>query len=134
MAVPHLQPNILRQHIDMQKYDFLNASGVISIVGYSFMLFVGCCLIAMMLIYIMDLHVTLRKYITTNERLLDGMHEGLLILANGTNKTLFCNRKAQSLLQGAQLAHKKTFADSTDPSLKHSNPGDSSTTFDITLP
>ena len=28
MAVPHLQPNILRQHIDMQKFDFDRPSSI----------------------------------------------------------------------------------------------------------
>ena len=117
---------------DMQKYDFFNASGVISITGYSFMLLVGCCLLAMVLIYIMDLHLTLKKYVTTSERLLDGMHEGLLILAKDTNKTLLCNRKANSLLSGAQLAYEKTLPGYTESRPKHSNSSESS--VDITQP
>ena len=36
--------------------------------------------------------------IVENMKLLDGMHEGLLILAQDTKQVMFCNKTAQKLL------------------------------------
>ena len=70
---------------EMRANEYVTFSGIAFAIGFALMLFLGASFIAMVLIYITDLHVLLRRYINQNERLLDGMHEGLLILTKGTN-------------------------------------------------
>ena len=64
-------------------------------------------LFAMLLIYIQTLHRRMRTFNFENVKLLDGMHEGLLILQKPpasmnsmrlANEIMFCNRSAEKLL------------------------------------
>ena len=65
---------------EMQVGLYVSLGGVAYVLGLAKVLFLGASILAMLLIYITDLHVLLRGYISQNERLLDGMHEGLLIM------------------------------------------------------
>ncbi len=59
----------------------------------------------MMIVYATELHKLLKDYTHMNEKLLDGMHEGLLIVSKSNKKTLFCNKPATTLLKGAMSYH-----------------------------
>ena len=50
--------------------------------------------IAMMLQYISELHWRMKLSNEDNIKMLDGMHEGLLILSKHSEKPLFCNKPA----------------------------------------
>ena len=57
-------------------------------------------------LYITKLHNQMKDTVAENIKLLDGMHEGLLILRKDpktldNKKIMFCNRPAQKLLKGA---------------------------------
>ena len=52
----------------------------------------------MTVIYISRLHTKLTTTNKENEKLLDGMHEGVLILSKKERLTMFCNKPAQKLL------------------------------------
>ena len=57
-------------------------------------------------LYITKLHNQMKDTVAENMKLLDGMHEGLLILRKDpttpdNKKIMFCNRPAQKLLKGA---------------------------------
>ena len=69
----------------MRAIDMNGLGDVLYIAGYTMLLFIGTTLLAMALVYVMDLHLLLKRFIAQNEGLLDGMHEGLLILDNDTN-------------------------------------------------
>ena len=45
--------------------------------------------------------------ISENMRLLDGMHEGLLILNKADESIMFCNKPAQKLLQDTMNFHQE---------------------------
>ena len=47
----------------------------------------------------------MKTQLVENLKLLDGMHEGLLILSKSDNKAMFCNRPAHKLLSGAIESH-----------------------------
>ena len=49
--------------------------------------------------YVSDLHTRLATTNIENEKLLDGMHEGLLILSKNDRKAMFCNKPAQKLIK-----------------------------------
>ena len=61
---------------------------------YSFGLFLMTSCIAMILLYIEQLHSKLKDTNGENVKMLDGMHEGLLILSKDTNQAVFCNKSA----------------------------------------
>lgn len=61
----------------------------------------GMVLLAIVIVYVTDLNTLLSNYTTQNEKLLDGMHEGLLIFSKTTKESLFCNMRATSLLKEA---------------------------------
>ena len=83
------------------KQDYNSLIGSISLLMVSFLSFSFSCCIAIIMNYIGELHLTLKKYIEQSSKLLDGMHEGLVIISKATGKTLFCNKPAKSLLKGA---------------------------------
>ena len=68
--------------------------------------FVILSMVAMIPLYISTLHQKLKRLNAENINLLDGMHEGLLILTKTNtsvqeaikDKILFCNRSAEKLL------------------------------------
>ena len=45
----------------------------------------------MLILYISELHNRMNILNESNIKLLDGMHEGLLILSKTTNLSMFCN-------------------------------------------
>ena len=55
-------------------------------------MFLVICLIAMSLVYIFQLQTKLRDLNVENIKLLDGMHEGLLILSKSNKNVMFCNK------------------------------------------
>ena len=61
-------------------------------------LFLILCLIAMSLLHIFELQNKLRDLNVENIKLLDGMHEGLLIMSKSNKNVIFCNRPSQKLL------------------------------------
>ena len=52
----------------------------------------------MVAIYISKLHNTLKTTNMENAKLLDGMHEGLLILSKKERRAMFCNSPVDKLL------------------------------------
>ena len=79
----------------------LTFGAVVSKVSLGFGLFTICMTLAIMLEYISGLHRRMKITNTENMRLLDGMHEGLLIVSKTQKDIMFCNRPAQKLFQGA---------------------------------
>ena len=70
------------------------------IILYCIASFVIYTMLAQLIIQIGRLHSKLKTAICENTKLLDGMHEGLLILSK--DKTImFCNKPAKKLLIGA---------------------------------
>ena len=51
-------------------------------------------MLAIIILYISELHVRMKTYNMANIKLLDGMHEGLLIMSKPDNKVIFCNRSS----------------------------------------
>ena len=51
-----------------------------------------------MIMYISMLHKRIKSNNTQNVKLLDNMHEGLLILSKTDKTTMFCNKSAQKFL------------------------------------
>ena len=68
----------------------------------------------MMITYISQLQLRLRTFNLENIKLLDGMHEGLLILSTKNKKVMFCNKPSQKLLKGVLQTQEKT--ETTDES------------------
>ena len=58
-------------------------------------------LVWMILLYISSLHSRMKSSNVENTKLLDAMHEGLLILSKADNESMFCNFPAQKLLKSA---------------------------------
>ena len=79
---------------------------------YAFIIFVIAVLFAIGIIYISDLNMRLKTVNSQNVKMLDGMHEGILILSKAEQTTMFCNKSAQRLLQRA-IQHK--FSDEEIP-------------------
>ena len=69
------------------------------LIGAGFFLLV--CFFAMGLFYVSKLHLQLKSYNVENIKLLDGMHEGLLILKKSNKGVMFSNKQSQKLLEGA---------------------------------
>ena len=67
-----------------------------SVISLTYIVFCSC--LSMVAIYISKLHIKMRNKNAENVKLLDGMHEGLLILSKSEMTTMFCNRPAQKLL------------------------------------
>ena len=68
---------------------------------YSIFVFLMCSLITMVVLYISELQYKMNTMNIENAKLLDGMHEGLLILTKSDPQTpMFCNKTAQKLLKG----------------------------------
>ena len=55
---------------------------------------------AMVLLYISSLHVKMQLFNVENNKLLDGMHEGLLIMSKSNKEIMFCNKPSQKFLEG----------------------------------
>ena len=58
-------------------------------------------MLAMIFLFIAKLQTRLKSFNIENIELLDGMHEGLLILSKTDKKVMFCNKPSQKLLEGA---------------------------------
>ena len=56
------------------------------------MLFMLCSMLAMVILYISSLQHRMKQYNVANIKLLDCMHEGLLILAKSDKRIMFCNK------------------------------------------
>ena len=81
-------------------YQTLTFGTIISKVSLTVALFALCMTLAIMLEYIGGLHRRMKIKNTENVRLLDGMHEGLLIVSKTQKDIMFCNKPAQKLFQG----------------------------------
>lgn len=57
------------------------------------------CLVAAVIFYISKLHLKLASINIENVKLLDGMHEGLLIISKRDRQTMFCNFPAQKIIK-----------------------------------
>jgi len=73
---------------------------------YQFSIILLMSVFGVLFLYITKLHNQMKDTVAENMKLLDGMHEGLLILHKDPktpdkNKIMFCNRPAQKLLKGA---------------------------------
>ena len=75
-----------------------NPLNVASVVLIWAIFFIVSCIVAIMIIYVTKLHITLKTTNMENAKLLDGMHEGLLILSKKERRTMFCNSTADKLL------------------------------------
>ena len=87
-------PHVLIYEIDLTTME------IIWKIGLVIALFVFCSMFAMIILYISQLQLRLRTFNLENIKLLDGMHEGLLILSNKNKKVMFCNKPSQKLLKG----------------------------------
>lgn len=67
---------------------------VVSKVSLMFLLFVIIMAFASVFLYVSKLHSRMNVTITENMRLLDGMHEGLLIVSKEEKDIMFCNKPA----------------------------------------
>ena len=79
------------------------------ILGYlffGFCLFAACTGVAILITYIKELNTRLRTTNTGNMKLLDCMHEGVLILSKGEHEVMFANKPAKKLIS--------TFIDKAD--------------------
>ena len=81
------------------------ANAIIVNLSICFVHFVCLSIFAMLLIYIALLHRRMKTFNVENVKLLDGMHEGLLIVQKSANSMrtltsdiMFCNRSAEKLL------------------------------------
>ena len=61
--------------------------------------------------YINKMHLRMESQHIENTKMLDGMHEGLLIISKMNNDLMFCNNSAQKLL-GAAIENYEIFATS----------------------
>ena len=61
--------------------------------------------ISMLLLYISQLHNRINKFSIQNIKLLDGMHEGLLILSKASRTPMFCNQPAVKVLTKALVQY-----------------------------
>ena len=64
-------------------------------------MFLIICLLAIVILYTYELQTKLKDLNGENIKLLDGMHEGLLILSKANKNVMFCNKPSQKLLLGA---------------------------------
>ena len=71
---------------------------IASIVLYWLICVILCCTTAMAAINISKLHNMIKTTNMENAKLLDGMHEGILILSKKERRTMFCNHSANKLL------------------------------------
>ena len=79
-------------------YNKTAISVLLSHLIYSLVYVVFCTLLSATLIYISKLHNKLDTVNVENVKLLDGMHEGLLIISKKEMSTMFCNKPAQKIL------------------------------------
>ena len=94
--------------IELSKYDILEK---FLMTAWFFML-IG--LFATILKYIITLHDKIVVYNSENIKLLDGMHEGLLILSSADRKVLFSNKPSQKLLTCALNAKSNVIENSAE--------------------
>ena len=94
--------------IELSKYDILEK---FLMTAWFFML-IG--LFATILKYIISLHDRIFAFNTENIKLLDGMHEGLLILSSPHRKVLFSNKPSQKLLTSALNAKSSVVENSAE--------------------
>ena len=78
----------------------ITASYIFARLMTTFFLLVFLMALAMMIKYMEILQMRLQELNIGNTKLLDGMHEGLLILSQSTNQVLFSNKPSQKLLEG----------------------------------
>ena len=62
-----------------------------------FVVFVICTMLSALLTYIAMIKAKLSGLMLQNLGLLDGMHEGLLIISKKEQATMFCNKQAQKI-------------------------------------
>ena len=70
--------------------------------------FLTLTLMAIIVLYTSQLRLRMQSFNSENVKLLDGMHEGLLILNKIDHTVAFCNRPSQKLLRGTMLHHDET--------------------------
>lgn len=99
-------------------YGYKKGLGVVDVIGHALVLicyFFLCSCISIVIAYISELHSKMANGISQNLRLLNGMHEGLLIIADERNlreaslgekanemtvpRILFCNNQANKLVK-----------------------------------
>lgn len=79
----------------------LNLAKTIVSIAFVLSLHLVDSLTATLFLYIAELHGKLHQLILENIRLLNGMHEGLLILSKTDQSILFVNRPVQKLLKNS---------------------------------
>lgn len=84
----------------------VNLMFVALIIWLTFVLTLTVFLTSVGIRYIFQLQSKIALTNKENIRLLDGMHEGVLILHKRTNDIIFCNKPAQQLLSRFILARK----------------------------
>ena len=77
----------------------MNVSYVFGIIVITVLFGMFILLTSMGFMYIVDLHQELHTTNTENVKLLDGMHEGLVILSKTNHDVMFCNKPAKSLIK-----------------------------------
>ena len=79
---------------------------ILTKLAYQLLIILGMSFFGVLFLYITKLQNQMRDTVVENMKLLDGMHEGVLILHKDpktpdNKKIMFCNRPAQKLLKGA---------------------------------
>lgn len=64
-------------------------------------IFIVNSMLSLAMLYISQMHSRMKSTNIENAKLLDGMHEGLLIVSQSSNKPMFCNNPAYKLLKAA---------------------------------
>ena len=84
-----LWPFMSLKFIYMQE---ISATFVGEIIMCVLLIFMFTTVFAMIILYISTLHVRIKAFNVENIKLLDGMHESLLILSKTNNRVMFCNK------------------------------------------
>ena len=79
----------------------LSAAELLSFVILSFSFFLLTLSVAMLIFYISELHSKLNVANSENMRLLDGMHEGVLIISKAKQRIMFANKPVRKLIECA---------------------------------
>ena len=72
--------------------DEITAYDIFEKLSLTILLFLICSMLAVIVLYISSMQMRMKSYNMANIKLLDGMHEGLLILAKSNKKIMFCNK------------------------------------------
>ena len=82
----------------------MTATFIAEAIMMTILVFTFMTVLAMLFRYVTTLHKRIQAYNVENIKLLDGMHEGLLILSKQNHSVMFCNKPSQKFLKAALSA------------------------------